>query len=97
VSACRATDCGKAIPSGQAFCKRCLNVLSDAARHRVLFSDRSERAVLDAVAELDRLRGFVSRTTRTSSPPSPARERFRAAREHAASALAILDSRPRRT
>jgi len=93
VSTCRATGCGKAIPAGQVFCGRCLNVMSADMRHRLL-SDKSPAAIGAARVELDRLRGHVTPRRSTSSMPaasSPARDRFKEARARTAEAFAILE------
>lgn len=85
---CRAIKCSRPIPTGQVFCKRCLDALPDETRHRIAFVDKSEHSITLAVAELERRQGIPLVAMATE-----AGDRFRSAREHAAAALRALDTK----
>lgn len=84
-SACRTRTCGKAIPIRQSFCRSCLNKLPSQIRHALLFATAEVR--LEALNQADRILSGASESIR----PGSAKERFRAARDHAAAAMKTLE------
>jgi hypothetical protein len=89
VKTCRAKNCGRAIPSSQNFCRNCLDKLAPDLRHSVLWAPESEKA--EAVEIADKYLAGRSDSIR----PGTARERFKAARMHAAEAMKTLERKPR--
>jgi hypothetical protein len=84
-SACRTRGCGKAIPIRQSFCRNCLGKLPSEIRHALLFASAEIR--LEALNRADKILSGVSESIR----PGSAKERFRAARDHAAAAMRTLE------
>jgi hypothetical protein len=84
-SACRTRGCGKAIPIRQSFCRNCLSKLPSEIRHALLFASAEIR--LEALNRADKILSGVSESIR----PGSAKERFRAARDHAAAAMRTLE------
>lgn len=78
---CRTRDCGRAIPSGQIFCRQCLGALPIDLRHTLLFGSLKER---EAAAEK------ADRSLRKPAT-NEALERFRSARAFAAAAMETLE------
>lgn len=83
---CRAKTCGRAIPSGQEFCRACLEKLAPDVRHPLLFGSNEDKRKALELADKQLSGGSIP-------PVGSARERFRAARVHAQAAMRTLEGK----